>query len=454
MSTFRIETTNDIISGSAGIALVGEALSKEAIQTSIDSIQVTDNKKEYKNFDILKTYTGMLCMGKVNYEDIDKFKDDEYFRVSLKLKKITSKETLRQRLEDLSEDKTSELCIEKANIIFLKRYGKFEKCCLSPYIPIDFDVTPFDNSGSKKEGVSRTYKQTDGYAPMITYIGGTGYMLNNEFREGSAHSNCEGTSAYIKKTLEYARQILPKAKLLCRFDSGNESVENISVINDFKDAAYLIKKNFRRESIDAYISIAKSTGCEIEKPRNGKVVYINSCYTELSLKNAHGKEIKKITTRLVVRYTERTIDKKGQMLMLPDQEVDAWYTSLPDEYSAKEVIAFYKDHGTSEQFHSEFKTDMDMERLPSGKFATNSLILKIGMLAFNILRAIGQATLSSGYMKRKRSVDRIRIKTVLQDIMYMACKYMIKFKQHTIQFAAGNIFSDAFRFVYVKFATG
>jgi hypothetical protein len=27
-----------------------------------------------------------------------------------------------------------------------------------------------------------------------------------------------------------------------------------------------------------------------------------------------------------------------------------------------------------EQFHSEFKTDLDIARLPSGKFATNALV--------------------------------------------------------------------------------
>ena len=53
------------------------------------------------------------------------------------------------------------------------------------------------------------------------------------------------------------------------------------------------------------------------------------------------------------------------------------------------MIRFYEDHGTNEQFHSEFKTDMDMERLPSGKFATNSLIITLGMLAYNILYTIG-----------------------------------------------------------------
>lgn len=34
------------------------------------------------------------------------------------------------------------------------------------YAPLDLDVSPFDNSNTKKEGVSRTYKGCDGYAPI------------------------------------------------------------------------------------------------------------------------------------------------------------------------------------------------------------------------------------------------------------------------------------------------
>jgi hypothetical protein len=33
------------------------------------------------------------------------------------------------------------------------------------------------------------------------------------------------------------------------------------------------------------------------------------------------------------------------------------------------VIELYRQHATSEQFHSEFKTDLDLERLPTGKFS-------------------------------------------------------------------------------------
>ena len=57
------------------------------------------------------------------------------------------------------------------------------------------------------------------------------------------------------------------------------------------------------------------------------------------------------------------------------------------------LIALYQRRGTSEQYHSEFKTDLDLERLPSGKFDTNALVLALAALAYNILRYIGQDTL-------------------------------------------------------------
>jgi hypothetical protein len=34
----------------------------------------------------------------------------------------------------------------------------------------------------------------------------------------------------------------------------------------------------------------------------------------------------------------------------------------------------YADHGRRKQFHPQFKTDMDLVRLPSGTFDTNCLV--------------------------------------------------------------------------------
>ena len=58
------------------------------------------------------------------------------------------------------------------------------------------------------------------------------------------------------------------------------------------------------------------------------------------------------------------------------------------------MIALYYDHDRHEQFHSEFKFDMDLERLPSGKFDTNYLMRQLAAVAMNLLRLIGQNTLN------------------------------------------------------------
>lgn len=90
---------------------------------------------------------------------------------------------------------------------------------LSSHSGLIFTVSPFDNSKSKKQGVSRTYKDCDGYAPIFAYLGREGYQVNLELREGSQHCQ-KNTPQFIKETLDYARKIT-SAPILMRLDSGN-----------------------------------------------------------------------------------------------------------------------------------------------------------------------------------------------------------------------------------------
>ena len=117
---------------------------------------------------------------------------------------------------------------------------------------------------------------------------------------------------------------------------------------------------------------------------------------------------------MVYEITERTIDKHGQVLMLPDIEVNMWWTNL--DWTDDEIIKSYHAHGECEQYHSELKTDMDVERLPSGKFDTNALVLELAMIAYNLLRIIGQESLK--YMQGdKRHVRRWRLRTVISNLI-------------------------------------
>ena len=114
------------------------------------------------------------------------------------------------------------------------------------------------------------------------------------------------------------------------------------------------------------------------------------------------------------------IDKRGQMLLIPDITLEGWSTSL--DLSEAEIIRLYEDHATSEQFHSKFKTDLDLERLPSGKFATNALVFSMASFAYNILRWIGLLGLTGKDSPIRRPAKRRRLKTVIQEIIYLAAR--------------------------------
>ena len=49
----------------------------------------------------------------------------------------------------------------------------------------------------------------------------------------------------------------------------------------------------------------------------------------------------------------------------PGYAVATWWTNLPDD--ADIVVRLHHDHATCGQFHNELKSDMGVERLPSGK---------------------------------------------------------------------------------------
>lgn len=147
--------------------------------------------------------------------------------------------------------------------------------------------------------------------------------------------------------------------------------------------------------------------------------------------------------RLVI---ERSINKHGQQLLIPDISLEGWWTSLSIDKEG--IIQLYADHGTSEQFHSEFKTDLDIERLPSGKFATNALVLGSSVLAYNILRWIGQNGLLGPKFPKRHPAKGRRIKTAMQELMYVAARIIQTAHTIKLSFGKGCRSIEAYRQVF------
>ena len=105
---------------------------------------------------------------------------------------------------------------------------------------------------------------------------------------------------------------------------------------------------------------------------------------------------------------------------MPDYQLDGWTTSVPQRLDGQAIINLYADHGTHEQFHAEFKTDLDLCRLPSGKFGTNALVGQSATFTMNILRLMGQGGLLGPDAPISHAAKRPRLKTVMQDLIYRA----------------------------------
>ena len=206
-----------------------------------------------------------------------------------------------------------------------------------------------------------------------------------------------------------------------------------------------MKWNPRKEDPQAWLAYAQENA-RFTQPRPGKRVAV---FDYIVRRYYHGYEYQ---LRRVMRVIERTIDKKGQTLLVPDIEIEGWWTNLT--LAAKKIIALYADHGTSEQFHSEFKTDLDIERLPSGKFATNALVLACATVAYNILRWLGQSGLTGPGAPLRHPAKRRRIRTVMQELMYLAARVIETGRRLKLAFSRHCVTVKVFASLYHRLAYG
>jgi len=418
MPDFQIKRLPYNLTAHAGLSLVGQYLKRFAqIDQLIDPRFPICGKGGIASSSLIKAYVGLLCTGKSDFDAIESLRGDAFFRDALGLATVPSSPTLRQRMDGLGEAGDRALvALDEANERLLARAKPTLTPLSTGHLALDFDVFTLDNSGTKKEGVGRTYMGFDGYAPIAGYLAEEGYCLGLELRPGTQHSASE--------TPDFLRRLLPRARavtalpLLVRADSGFDGAAIFVALAAARTAGpvdWLVKWNPRRFNVAAlHQRLDADAATAWTQPRVGKR---EAWRVEPHTRKFAGTTV---TMRRVVHLIERTIDRHGQILLMPELEIEGWLTSL--ELPAEQIVALYQAHGTHEQFHSEFKTDLDLERLPSGKFATNDLVLSLAVLAFNILRAIGQATLIDPDSPVRHPAKRRRLRTVMQEIIGLAAR--------------------------------
>ena len=173
-----------------------------------------------KTSDLVKAMVGLLALGKSDFEAIEPFRHDRFFKEALGITKVPSSVWMRQRLDakgaelrELTDELTLRL-LERTQAPITAYQG---------YVCADLDTFVMDNSDTKKEAVSRTYQGVDGYSPIALYLGNEGWNIGLELRPGSHHSVLE-TEYFLERVFPRLERLCPQdAKVLLRADSGFDS---------------------------------------------------------------------------------------------------------------------------------------------------------------------------------------------------------------------------------------
>ena len=354
MARFEVKQSTKLqLTSYSGLALIGQCCQAAQLEAVIDPrVPVPQGMR---TSDIVKSVAGLLSLGKSDFEAIEPFREDRFFKEALGLSKVPGSVWMRQRLNtkadavcDLADELTLRL-LERTEAPITAHQG---------YVCVDIDTFAMDNSGAKKEEVKRTYQGFDGYTPIAGYLGNEGWNIGLELRPGSQHSASETEYFYERLFPRIERLIKADQPVLMREDSGFDSARLLFVKAEERDRLaqqgrtfdFLTKWNPRKQDKAAWVERAEAANAFVETCPGKRVGLLS-----LAVERAWQKG--KRSFRLIVQVTERSIDKKGQRLLMPSIELEGWWTTLT--VAAEEVIALYKHHGAHEQFHSEFKTDLE-----------------------------------------------------------------------------------------------
>ena len=429
----------------AGLALVGHFL--KGLQPVLGRLDAAlPIKGGVVNSDVVRSYLGLLVQGKSDFDAIENYRGDTFFKTALGIHLLPSSPTLRQRMDARAADLFEFVPTMMESLLTREKpdYGVLP----CGWLPLDVDTFAMDNGQTVKEGVGRTYAGVDGYCPLAAYLGRHGFCLEFALRPGVQHSVRE-TDFNLERIIPMAQRLSasgPKVPVLARLDSGFDSAALMGAMETcnreraagLPQVDWLIKWNPRSTQVAALAqTLTDDSTTSWTTPREGKRVTLWE--QPVTLDGVQRP------VRRVLRLIERTIDAAGQHLLVPQHTLEGWTTTLPvDGFTGAAVIALYADHATHEQFHSEFKTDLDLERLPSGKFDTNYLVCQLAGLAMNILRLMGQRGLLGKDAPVRHPAKRRRLKTVIQELIYRAGRLIASGRKLILGLGANDRSAKAF----------
>jgi len=151
MPRFQLKESNRHLTSTAGLALIGHCL----VLAQLERLDVRLPKRgKIRMSDLVKSYIGLLTLGKSDFEAIEAFRRDRFFQEALGIGQVPGSVWLRQPLAaqaSVLREHTDDWSVR------LIRRSEAPITAENGFTCLDFDTFVMDNSGTKKEWVGSTH---------------------------------------------------------------------------------------------------------------------------------------------------------------------------------------------------------------------------------------------------------------------------------------------------------
>lgn len=383
----KINFNGGELSSDSGLLLIREFAHKIGFQQLMKSHFKTNDKSIRKHTDdqnlMQKLY--QIIAGYFQDDDSDELVSDPVFTTILEKDKLASQPTISRFM-----NRCDDITLMQFEYIHQELRRRIYSVKQPESILLDIDSTLFETYGKQEGNDYNQHYNNYGYHPLLVFDGLTGDLLKAELRTGNTYTS-KGAPNFLYPLLLELQEDYPKTNIFLRGDSGFADILLYEKLETNKTSyAIRLKENARLRKL------ASAFEHELfEKLKDNlidyAVIYGSFRYTADSWHQSR---------RVVVKI------EKPHGQMTPSYTFIVTNMELSDE----NIIRFYCNRGTMENFIKECKLGFHMNSMSSHSMITNANKLQLCMLAYNLFHWFRRLTLSPKL--RKMQIDTIRIKLI------------------------------------------
>jgi len=363
---FKLEGTEELLTAQAGLALAHEFhLALGAGRLLDEMLPSPGSNRALRASEVVLAAVLMLQGGGRGLDDMRVVARDRALRRAADLKKVPAPSTLGDWLRRAGLSRRAMRGLSKVGKALAAR--RMEGCASKDFT-LDVDATIIE---ANKRQAEVAYEGTRGYQPMLGFLFETRWLIHEQMRAANVPAQ-SGAVDFIRA----CQRQMPRGRRIGRLRSDSAFYRrDVVALCEKEGIEYVIRADWDESVKAAY----RGLGADAWEPHvTGRTKRRRQVAQTVHAFGKGGGPFRLIFVR----------DAGAQQQLFETEltlRTGAIITNAPAEkVSAQQVVEWYNQRGTAENYIKELKGGFGMERMPCGEQEANAAWLRIGALAYNL----------------------------------------------------------------------